>query len=565
MMDTAISRNEAQCLKGDDGHTQFLPIEENSSLPTEDAIQNRPRLSMSPTKLSRPGDTEFLVAIGKRAGLFHTRDDDAWASVKDGSCMASYPIEGRRFREWLTKGAYRETGCPPTPQAVESAIATLAAIAKFDSQVADVHLRVCRHDGAVWVDLANENGEAVRIDETGWSIVAQPPIRFYRPEGMLSFPQPEAGANFQEFRQCINVEDEFDFAALGAWMVGAFNPDGPFPLLVIHGPQGSGKSTLCRHLRSLIDPNTVSSRALPRDERDLQIAARNNWVLLFDNVSGITDSKADQLCRMATGSGFATRKLYNDCDEVRFNASRPIVLNGIAEFSTRPDLLDRFLWVKLKAFGPSGRDTESVLNGNVRKIEGRLLGSIFTAVSHALKRNSSVPKSGLPRMIDFATWAIAAEKALGFSEGTMRRMLSANTKQNEDWVVDGNPIVDSLCTLISKENNWAGNSTELYSKLASLLDPTVTISKSWPKDARGLSQQLKRLEPTLQSLGVSVERSRSSSERTIIVSKITNVEVALETGKDDGNDDDDERCRSFPLLKKYEELKTTMGPVRAAS
>jgi hypothetical protein len=38
-------------------------------------------------------------------------------------------------------------------------------------------------------------------------------------------------------------------------------------------------------LRSLLDPNTAPLRALPREDRDLFIAANNGHVLAFDNVS----------------------------------------------------------------------------------------------------------------------------------------------------------------------------------------------------------------------------------------------------------------------------------------
>jgi hypothetical protein len=47
---------------------------------------------------------------------------------------------------------------------------------------------------------------------------------------------------------------------------------------------------------------------------------------------------ADALCRLATGGGFATRKLHSDANEVLFKATRPIILNGIPELAERPDL-----------------------------------------------------------------------------------------------------------------------------------------------------------------------------------------------------------------------------------
>ncbi len=129
-------------------------------------------------------------------------------------------------------------------------------------------------------------------------------------------------------------------------------------MLVLHGEQGSAKSTLVRILRALIDPNTAALRAAPRDERDLVIAARNSWCLALDNLSHLPDWLSDALCRLATGSGFATRELYTDAEETIFAAQRPIVLNGIEELATRGDLLDRALLLYLPAIPEAQRHDE---------------------------------------------------------------------------------------------------------------------------------------------------------------------------------------------------------------
>jgi hypothetical protein len=57
--------------------------------------------------------------------------------------------------------------------------------------------------------------------------------------------------------------------------------------LAIAGEQGSAKTVLSKLLRALIDPSVAPVRALPRDERELFIAASNGHVLAFDNLSGL--------------------------------------------------------------------------------------------------------------------------------------------------------------------------------------------------------------------------------------------------------------------------------------
>jgi hypothetical protein len=113
-----------------------------------------------------------------------------------------------------------------------------------------------------------------------------------------------------------------------------------YPLLAISGEQGSAKTVLSKLLKALIDPNAAPVRALSREERELMIAANNGYLLAFDNLSGLP-ACSDAL---ASGSSFAVRQLYTDDEEVLFEAARPILLNGIEDVISRPDLGDRAIF-----------------------------------------------------------------------------------------------------------------------------------------------------------------------------------------------------------------------------
>ena len=67
------------------------------------------------------------------------------------------------------------------------------------------------------------------------------------------------------------------------------------------------------------------------------IAATNGWTVAFDNLSGLPPWLSDSLCTLATGGGFSTRELYTDGDEKLFEATRPIIINGI-DFAPNPCL-----------------------------------------------------------------------------------------------------------------------------------------------------------------------------------------------------------------------------------
>jgi NADH:ubiquinone oxidoreductase subunit K len=46
-------------------------------------------------------------------------------------------------------------------------------------------------------------------------------------------------------------------------------------------------------------------RAPPRNERELMISAINGHLLVFDNVSSLSQEMSDALCRLATGTSLA--------------------------------------------------------------------------------------------------------------------------------------------------------------------------------------------------------------------------------------------------------------------
>jgi hypothetical protein len=167
-------------------------------------------------------------------------------------------------------------------------------------------------------------------------------------------------------------------------------------------------------LRSIVDPSAVPLRGMPRDERDLVIAARANHVIALDNVSHLPQWLSDAFCRMATGGGWSTRRLYTDADEEIFSQSRPVLITGIDDFITNGDLLDRAMLVNLPTISPQERRQETDLERQFTAMQPRILGVLLDAVSAALRNLEQIHLSSLPRMADFAAWIVAAESALGW-------------------------------------------------------------------------------------------------------------------------------------------------------
>ena len=281
--------------------------------------------------------------------VFHTASGVAFADFMADGHRETWPIRSKRFRTWLRRCYYQATGTAAGAAAIGSALDLLEARAQFDAPERAVSMRIAEHAGCIYLDLADEHWRAVEIGPDGWRVLECPPVRFRRSPGMLPLPIPERGGSIEALRSFLNLSNQNDFVLVVAWLLAALRSGGPYPLLAISGEQGSAKTVLSKLLRALVDPNVAPVRALPREERELMIAANNGHMLAFDNLSGLSSWLSDALCRLASGGSFAVRRLYTDDEEVLFRAARPTLLNGIEDVIGRSDLADRAIFLTLAA------------------------------------------------------------------------------------------------------------------------------------------------------------------------------------------------------------------------
>ena len=96
-----------------------------------------------------------------------------------------------------------------------------------------------------------------------------------------------------------------------------------------------------RMLRRLVDPSSMETLSLPRDQKELVQTLAHHYVAMFDNVDTLQPWQSDMLCRACTGEGFSKRQLFAVDDDIIYSFRRCVGLNGINIAATRADLLDR--------------------------------------------------------------------------------------------------------------------------------------------------------------------------------------------------------------------------------
>jgi hypothetical protein len=460
-----------------------------------------------------PSQADILIDLAQTAELFHAPEGTGFADLDINGHRETWPIRSKGFKRWLARRFYEATQGAPGSEALQSALNVIEAKAHFDAPERTVHIRVGGLDGRLYLDLCDETWPAVEIDTAGWRVIDNPPVRFRRAAGMQPLPIPVPGGSIETLRSFLNVQSDHDFVLVVAWALAVLRNRGPYPVIVLSGEQGSAKSTFSSILRALLDPNTAPLRALPREDRDLFIAASNGHVLAFDNVSGLPAWISDTLCRLATGGGFAVRQLYTDQDEVLFDASRPVIMNGIEDIVARPDLADRAVFLTLEPIPEERRRPEAELWAAFEAERPRILGALLDAVVEGLRRLPETRLERLPRMADFALWATACETAL-WPAGSFWSAYCGNRDEAVEGVIDADPIAAAVRAVMATRTVWTGTASDLLGALGEVAGERVAKSKTWPDSPRALAGRLRRAATFLRKIGIEVGFGREGRART---------------------------------------------------
>jgi hypothetical protein len=440
--------------------------------------------------------TKLVALANHRFTFFHSPEGEPFAKYKcPTGGRENLRMRSMAFRSRMSQVFYEQRRKTPGNKAIEDALSVLTGIALYDSPEEVTHLRIAEDQGCLYIDLGNHGLSSVKITNEGWTIIDNPPVNFLRPKGYKPLPNPTyndaVDVTLEEALTPFTSINPDHWPLLIGWILGAYAPAGPYPVLSIHGEQGAAKTTLARVLKRLIDPNTAPVRSNPENVKDFMIAARSQRILAFDNVSFLKDWLSDAICRLSTGGGYATRALYTNAEEAILDAQCPVILNGIDQVISRGDLVDRSINIEALPIIDTSRKTESQFWKEFEKEEPGILAMLFDVLSVILSNRDNVKIKNLPRMADFAKWVTAAEPALGWNSGYFIQEYKIAREDTEGDLLDKDPLAQAVISLMTIQNIWKGPATTLQHVLSSY--PDVSI-----KSARGLSNALTRLAPALR-------------------------------------------------------------------
>ena len=464
----------------------------------------------------RPAWHETLLALTEDYELWHTPKKATYASVVvEGGHRENWSLRSDAFLRHLRLKAHEGTGRIPSKANLEETIGLLEARAVAYGPCRKEWLRVGRQDGNFYLDLGCDRWRAVEISPRGVKILDAHSLPFVRPEGLHALPEPELGSErgIDELRPFVNVATDEEFHLIVAWTLAALCSADEFPLLILNGEQGTGKSTLSRLLRSIIDPHAAAILSPPKEDRDLFVLAQHTHIVALDNLSKVENWMSDSLCILATGGAMASRSMYTDASLTILEATRPVILNGIPALAERPDLAERSITVQLRPVPEEERRTSADIKRDWEAARPRILGTFLEAISTGLREVERIKIDKLPRMAGFARFMVASAPGLGLDGQALYDAYKAMLSALSSAAFDNNPVANALVKMMDAipSGEWRGTPTEL---LEALSDPEVTPDRirngfAWPKSAQGIGSAMARIAPTLRARGIDARSKHS--------------------------------------------------------
>ena len=450
----------------------------------------------------------------KHAGHFMGSDGKAYVKMGNIDHCEVYPVNSSSYENWLSTINYKAFGEVASNKLKSEAVQHIEGVIRICGKVHDVGFRAMGNGTSIEIDLGDDEWHSVFINQYGWEVDKHQNY-LYRSKSIKPLPYPLTAYDEQNWPTKLFDLSSSQARLVTGWLIGCFMPKGPYPILVLQGEQGSGKSTLASMLRSLVDPAKADKTSLPTSERDLYVHAQNNYVLSFDNQRTLYKKHSDWLCRMATGGGYSTRRLYTNTEEEVFSMIRPIILNGITQVAEQPDLIDRSIFINMPVINPQERRSEREIFGSLDKLKPKIFGKICDSLVSILGKDDK-ENDNLPRMADFAKFVSRAEEVLEWENGSFIDAMNKNRQEALEELNEYDPLLNSIMALSRKNKRYAkiflGTPAELFNRLMEFM-PEKYSKSGFPDSPATLSKKLNGLKPVLRELGIEVIDKKSRGKR----------------------------------------------------
>ena len=456
--------------------------------------------------------------------FFKDQYDIPYAEVKVGIHHEIFPIKSRKFEHYITKLCFDQSSGQqiPTQEVLNNSIRVLHAKTEFGDQRRTIHLRSAwGPNGEICYDLTDEEWRQIKITKDSWQILKSVDSELlftrFNQVAQLDPDRDYPPDIFDKYLNLMNISDPEHRLLLKITTICSFIPNIPHPICIPYGEQGSCKTTFCEFQKRLVDPSKINLLTVPKDKSEFVQQLHHNYLVAYDNVSYLPPWFSNEVCKAVTGIGNSKRKLYSDDEDVIVNYKRCIIINGINNYLTEPDALDRSILIELERIKSKSRKEESIVENQFEELRPKLLGFIFDILVKTLQIKPSLELSHLPRMADFAVWGEAIARAMNYKPIEFLDAYNRNIGKQNIEAIESNQLAQAIVKFVSswydeeKKTCWISPTSRVLENLNKMAQTynIDTSNKEWPKASNSLTKRLRPLLSNLrEGLGIHVVMGR---------------------------------------------------------
>lgn len=515
-----LSKDPQQKLTGNDTAIEPKPIEE------EGATEQTQNQDTTETKKEVQSFRSLMTAGSPNHGLSVVVDHRRNGYVRRYRRGPWIRIDSPKAPALVAAAMCDGTGVVPRSPEVQEAIEKLKMVVLLAAQTEHVWLRVAAlATGGVEIYIGDPEDTRIRVTPGRVELIPgeSSETHFYATQATGPFVIPAEQGNIRLLDGYLNLHPT-DRALLIAWItyvIGHPKQHGvAFPILVLGGEHGAGKTFLCYILQALVDPSFLGVQAFPRTERDFAVTTQANSVVFYDNMRTVSGDASDWLCRAASGGVFAIRKLYTDGDIVALPVHGAIVMNSIHELLNQPDLTQRCLQLYLLPIDENNRRSERTMKEEFSRDLPIIFRGLLDLLANVLTHLPTTEVVHPERMIDFVRWLAAIERSMGIPGGPYQAAYSDSLCRSMRGSLEELPLAAAVLELIDgiDKTEWSGTPADLLDALSRQAGRRAASSRDWPLNASAMSKRLKPLVPALRRQGVEVRFGRGR-ERHITITR----------------------------------------------
>jgi DNA polymerase elongation subunit (family B) len=462
--------------------------------------------------------------------FFKDQHDIPNVRIKVSDHAEIMPVQCKKCEYYIRKLYYDSTSGKKVAgsESLNTAIQTTLAKSLFSGQERTLNLRVAWgiQNREIHYDLGDAEWRCIKITTNDWEITPHSDNVLFTRFNQKAQIEPDRiypPDISDRFLDLMHIKDSKHRLLSTVWIISLLIPDLPHPINITFGEKGSSKSTSCRFVKRLIDPDKLELLTIPKDKTEFVQQLYHNYIAVYDNVRKLPRWFSDEICKAITGIGNSKRGLYTNDEDIIYSYKRCLMINGINNSLTESDVLDRSILTEFERIPPEQRKEETKIESEYEMMRAKLLGYVLDTLVKALRIKPTIELSSLPRMADFTVWGEAIARAMGCKPMEFVNAYNDNIGRQNVETIESNPLCQALEKFVEtwyeegKEACWQSSTSKVLERLNKVTQTygIDTSSKLWPKASNSLTKRLRPILSNLrEGLGIHVVISRNTAGKS---------------------------------------------------